>query len=167
MADEKTCIGPCGQALPVDEFYKIGKYRQSRCKACFYLDSKDRAARDPDKARKQARDKARRARAKDPEKVRLREWGRELPFKYGITREDYQRLHDAQGGLCAICQRPNIRRRLALDHNHTTNEIRGLLCDPCNSAMSRLDAIPGWAQKAEAYAAGGTGLFVQMRRVAA
>ncbi|WP_424923390.1 endonuclease VII domain-containing protein [Actinocrispum wychmicini] len=38
-----------------------------------------------------------------------------------------------QGGRCAICQRATGRgKRLAVDHNHATGEVRGLLCKPCN-----------------------------------
>jgi hypothetical protein len=42
-------------------------------------------------------------------------------------------LYEAQGGRCYICQRATgARRRLAVDHNHATGEVRGLLCKPCN-----------------------------------
>lgn len=53
---------------------------------------------------------------------------------YGVTAEEYDALYKAQGGRCAICQRATGRaRRLAVDHNHQTGEVRGLLCKPCNS----------------------------------
>lgn len=52
---------------------------------------------------------------------------------YGITGEEYQRLYDAQGGVCWICQRATgARRRLAVDHDHATGYVRGLLCKACN-----------------------------------
>lgn len=52
---------------------------------------------------------------------------------YGISAEDYKRLYEAQGGRCAICKRATgAARRLAVDHNHKTGEVRGLLCKPCN-----------------------------------
>ncbi len=48
----------------------------------------------------------------------------------------YQELMLKQNGLCAICLRPNASgKRLAVDHSHSTNEYRGLLCDPCNRAL--------------------------------
>lgn len=38
-----------------------------------------------------------------------------------------------QGGKCFICQRATgKRRRLAVDHDHKTGRVRGLLCNPCN-----------------------------------
>lgn len=52
---------------------------------------------------------------------------------YGITSEEYEALHEAQGGVCAICRRATgKRRRLAVDHDHDTGYVRGLLCKNCN-----------------------------------
>jgi hypothetical protein len=53
---------------------------------------------------------------------------------YGITGEEYWRIHEAQGGHCYICQRAKGtgRRRLSVDHCHETGIVRGLLCQPCN-----------------------------------
>lgn len=53
---------------------------------------------------------------------------------YGITAEEYQAIYEAQGGCCYICQRAkgNARKRLSVDHDHATGEVRGLLCTPCN-----------------------------------
>lgn len=45
-----------------------------------------------------------------------------------------QRLSDAQAACCAICKRPEttFNKRLAVDHNHRTGRVRGLLCFHCN-----------------------------------
>lgn len=54
--------------------------------------------------------------------------------------EIYDQLVDAQGGeFCSICKkpRPSETRRFAIDHDHDTDEIRGLLCRRCNSALGR------------------------------
>lgn len=60
--------------------------------------------------------------------------GRWVLQTYGITSEQYWALYEAQGGVCAICQRAKgtARRKLSVDHNHKTGEVRGLLCGPCN-----------------------------------
>jgi len=50
---------------------------------------------------------------------------------YGLTLEEYERLREFQQGRCAICQRAP-RYRLAVDHDHKTTEVRGLLCKLCN-----------------------------------
>jgi hypothetical protein len=54
---------------------------------------------------------------------------------YGITVEQYDVLSSQQNGVCAICGRPPVKRRLAVDHNHTTGQIRGLLCIACNTLV--------------------------------
>ena len=52
---------------------------------------------------------------------------------YGITGDEYEALYIAQEGVCAICQRATgKRRRLAVDHDHDTGYVRGLLCKTCN-----------------------------------
>jgi len=54
--------------------------------------------------------------------------------KYGITEADYERMYTAQNGCCAICKKhsSNFKRRLNIDHNHKTGQVRGLLCYRCN-----------------------------------
>lgn len=66
-----------------------------------------------------------------------REYSRQQALrKYGLRPEDYDTLLDNQNGVCAICSEPpKPGRRLAVDHDHTTGEVRGLLCSPCNTAL--------------------------------
>ena len=51
---------------------------------------------------------------------------------YGITPEEYEALLEYQGGVCAICLQRPVTKRLAVDHNHRTGAVRGLLCSRCN-----------------------------------
>lgn len=55
-----------------------------------------------------------------------------LKMRYGITLEEYDRLFELQHGVCAICGEIQIGKRLAVDHDHKTGQIRGLLCYRCN-----------------------------------
>jgi len=56
-----------------------------------------------------------------------------LNKQFGITLNDYNVLFEYQGGLCAVCRKPEVQgRSLSVDHCHTTLEIRGLLCRNCN-----------------------------------
>lgn len=49
---------------------------------------------------------------------------------------EYARLLEFQGGKCAICQRATGKtKRLAVDHDHGTARVRGLLCGPCNQLL--------------------------------
>jgi len=56
----------------------------------------------------------------------------------GITQELYDQLLSNQDSKCAICRRPPGRQYLAVDHDHETGEIRGLLCGTCNRALGLL-----------------------------
>ena len=64
--------------------------------------------------------------------------------KFGLELGEFDKTKDAQKGLCAICGLPESAKRknkvkeLAVDHNHTTKEIRGLLCHKCNIALGLL-----------------------------
>lgn len=59
--------------------------------------------------------------------------GKHIQATYGITSDEYDKLYEAQGGRCFICQRATgARRRLAVDHDHETGYVRGLLCKACN-----------------------------------
>ena len=65
-------------------------------------------------------------------------WERHLLAKYGITAEDYNYMLEQQRGGCAICFQSNTSgRRLAVDHNHDTGEVRGLLCGRCNIGLGQ------------------------------
>jgi Recombination endonuclease VII len=59
--------------------------------------------------------------------------------RYGATPTDVQQLIQNQGGRCPICGRC-VDDRSALDHEHRTKELRGVLCPhPCNSAIGKTD----------------------------
>jgi hypothetical protein len=53
----------------------------------------------------------------------------------GLTLEGYADLLQAQDGRCAICREPSRGRRLAVDHDHITGRVRGLLCTRCNMGL--------------------------------
>jgi hypothetical protein len=51
---------------------------------------------------------------------------------YGIDELAYKVLLELQGGKCAICRARPKSKRLAVDHDHKTGAVRGLLCSRCN-----------------------------------
>jgi len=82
-----------------------------------------------------------------------------LERKYGISLDDYRALFEAQGGVCAICGLENTRKTeyadkawsLAVDHDHTTGKVRGLLCSRCNWAIGLFSESPDVIENAAAY----------------
>lgn len=51
---------------------------------------------------------------------------------YGMTASEYHELLEFQGGRCYVCHRRPASKRLAVDHDHGTGAVRGLLCKACN-----------------------------------
>lgn len=54
--------------------------------------------------------------------------------RYGITEQQYDQLYTKQDGCCAVCKRhsSSFKKRLSVDHDHKTGDVRGLLCVHCN-----------------------------------
>lgn len=102
------------------EFHKDNRAKsglQSRCKECHKNDRQD------------------------PEYYR-EYW---LRSKYGIGLEEYDRLREEQGYSCRICEiheKHCENSKLVVDHNHETEEVRGLLCKKCNQALGLLQDNP-------------------------
>lgn len=121
MSTHKTC-SICAVEKLLDDFpdNKLGKYgKQGRCRPC-------------DRAYVNAWGKTEAGKAK-ARRIRLR-------GVYGITPEDYDAMLASQNGVCAICERNDPRgQRLAIDHDHVTGAVRGLLCRACNTALGLLD----------------------------
>jgi len=65
----------------------------------------------------------------------------ELRSRFGINLAEYTALAVAQKGVCAICEKPETEERagklkaLAVDHDHATGAVRGLLCQSCNKMI--------------------------------
>ncbi len=68
-----------------------------------------------------------------------------LQADYGLTLPEYEVMLNKQGGVCAICKKPETveiagrMRSLAVDHDHHTSKVRGLLCSRCNLGIGRFD----------------------------
>lgn len=91
---------------------------------------------------------------------------RHLKNKYGITTEQYDELLEKQGDACALCRRPSsdFKTRLAVDHNHETREIRGLLCAYCNHRVIGRHRDPNLLRRMADYVEQGTGWFVPKKK---
>ena len=109
----KVCT-ECNEEKPLTEFHKSskGKWKghQSKCKPCQADITRARRKADPNITLKM------------------------ICRKYGITPKDYNRMFAEQDGCCSICGTHQIefKRRLSIEHNHDTGEVRSLACQPCN-----------------------------------
>lgn len=132
-----------------------GKYgKQTRCKECDREYSKQRSAKRGMSWPAKNPEKFLAYRLKNREKIIAqrkaihaanpdRKWGKDLKKKYGLSIEDYKAMLASNGGLCFLCGKPERSidhrtrkvKRLAVDHHHETNKVRGLLCSHCNRAI--------------------------------
>ena len=91
----------------------------------------------------------------DPDRLkadRLRRRGYDLMRNFGITLEQYNELLEHQNDKCGICgidiQEVLEERTFAVDHSHTTGEVRGLLCMLCNTGLGKFKDDPDLLVKA-------------------
>lgn len=156
----KACTR-CGETKPLTEFYKTinrhGKpWTYSRCKECQREQMREIHRRDPSKAAqryKQRRARLRRARLTAEERAleSKRQVDRVRARAHGLIPEQLEAMLEGQGGRCAICGRLPGKRRLAIDHDHETNQVRELLCGPCNQGLGFFGDDPDLLMKAASY----------------
>lgn len=119
----------CKETKSFESFYNFKLGRDGKCSRCKVCD---------DAARYKYR-------LNNIEKVKILERNRSLKFKYGITSDDYNQMLSNQDGCCAICKSTETRgaHSFSVDHNHSTGNVRGLLCNNCNRALGMFgDSIP-------------------------
>lgn len=78
-------------------------------------------------------------------------WKSFLKRKYHLTVEQYQKILAAQNAVCAICLMPANGRRLAVDHDHSSGVVRGILCHNCNLLLGQLEKLKGKPSRLRAY----------------
>jgi len=148
IMEEKKCT-KCGEVKPSSCFSKDRKLRSglmSRCKKCMSAYFKVWYATNKNSPEWVARKRLRGERRREHT---LR--------KFGLTSATYDALLEKQKGVCAICKKPEEAERkgrvfnLAVDHNHRTGKIRGLLCCRCNRLLGRIENNPDWLAQALEY----------------
>lgn len=148
------------EAYPRDKNRALG--RGYICKACavlrtraWYANNKDRSLATGKRWRKANPEKHRAShrafyarnavriraatnakRAADPTQRSRAHWAW-IKRKYGLTKEQWLAIFDAQGERCAICraQEPKSAHGWHTDHDHKTGEVRGILCHLCNRML--------------------------------
>lgn len=146
IVDNKVFCNCCELWKELDEFGKSPKqvYGLSfYCKEC---------------GNAKAREQHKKVRAKGAdrwEKHRRGYRNRYYKLKYGITLEEFEDKLAGQGGRCEICEMElgvdNDSRKAHLDHCHTTNQIRGILCVGCNQGIGSMREDIEIMKKAIAY----------------
>ena len=111
----------CGETKPHELFYRNKNYTDncsSYCKVCSNIRSTEYAR-------------------KNRHKIPTTKYS--LKRRYGITEEQYAEMLESQGYKCAICgaDQCSSGRNFAVDHNHETGKVRGLLCSNCNTSLGR------------------------------
>lgn len=142
----------CEQEKPLLEFYAnrgTADRRAIYCKLCSREYERVRRGKKHDAylaSQKKWRDANREKR-----KELMRNWNLRV---YGLTPDDYLDMYEAQGGVCLICGEGGESfggRRLNVDHDHKTGNVRGLLCGLCNSALGKFKDSPELLRRAASY----------------
>jgi len=141
MVRKKNC-SKCGKYLPETKkyFYVDGNTKcgfRSHCKECMKKSYKKWVENN----RSKSIEYSKKHRLLNPEKVKFTIKKTRLK-KYGLSIEEYDKMIKEQNNKCAICgceekgRRKNGRLiKLAIDHDHKTDKVRGLLCVNCNTAI--------------------------------
>ena len=149
--------------------------RSTRCRRC-YLDKRradaetlEAVARRQERARDYNREYNRtylKERRAADSTVRRRERNLKLR-QYGITVDQFDAMLARQGGGCAICGNKNAGGRwgrFVVDHCHSTNNVRGLLCHHCNLVIGQAKDDASLLTKAARYLMEAQGFVVADQR---
>lgn len=141
----KKC-SKCGQEKLLDEFYlrhSTGTAYGSQCKVCTRETTRE--------WHKNNKDRVRERRKTNHWKLQRR---RQHLAKYGLTLETYANMLTEQSGVCAICKTSDwggTHKVPAIDHNHSTNQVRQLLCHSCNRGIGWMREEPAFLREAANY----------------
>jgi len=73
---------------------------------------------------------------------------------YNITLDDFNQKLLKQDHRCMICRETFQTRKskaACVDHDHTTNQVRDILCGRCNSVVGYVDENPTLLEAAMGY----------------
>lgn len=105
------------------------------CKECSLKYSKKSYSKLSEEQKEEKRQYCRNWKNKNPKRYKEKN----VLYKYKIDFNQFETLLKQQNYSCAICnkQSTKLKRSLCVDHCHTTNKVRGLLCDSCNNGLGR------------------------------
>lgn len=135
----------CGRTLDESLFRKDPRLKsgyRSVCKECRPYTDHDRAVCRAYRQshREQAAEHMRAYRARHREKLLHRNRDKRLTDAYGIGTKEWDGLFEHQGRRCAICGVAHSgKQNWRTDHDHKTGEVRGILCNLCNTMLGLFD----------------------------
>ncbi len=129
----------CGVSKPLTDFHKEGRSKtglQRWCKPCANKYRRDRHNNNAE-YRTKRHESQKKLYRKDPVAWGVRVRKNELLKKYGLTWIAYQWILTKQDNKCALCRtdKPRGQGSWHVDHCHSTNVVRGLLCHHCNTQL--------------------------------
>jgi hypothetical protein len=154
----------CGEVKPLSAFSQQKTRINSWCKECFAAYTRARRALDPEGNNRYQREwnaKNRGLRAQYRRRSLLKN-------TYGLTEAQFDELLARQNGRCPIClehlelKNPPGMPKLAIDHDHVTGAIRGLLCGRCNAAIGLLREDIAVASRAVDYLEAAQGISLKV-----
>lgn len=97
----------------------------------------------------------------NPEKRYVQGRHQKLKKKYGVSWEEYSQGCRLQNNKCSLCDKEE--ESLCVDHCHTTNVVRGLLCGTCNLMLGYAQDDPLLLKKAALYLINPPGILKEIR----
>lgn len=142
MENIKTKIcSVCNEPKDISEYRNRGGSQKhllkSRCNTCLYKEHKSWIENNPERIKEY--------RSKDPWTLTKR------CSRRGISPKELLDTYERQEECCAICQKHIEISDSAIDHNHITQEFRGVLCKKCNRALGLFEDSPSILKNALEY----------------
>ena len=126
----------CGETKEPDMFARSKSRVKVYCKACDAAAHRHYRAENPDHQKMLRRKRL----ANNPSLNR----NYNLRSQYGITLGQWEQMFDRQGRRCLICHTDKPSGRgWQTDHDHKTEQLRGILCHHCNSLLGHAREDPG------------------------
>lgn len=146
----KDCVKAKQKARPIQDLEARKQYRKQ-----YYQDNKAAIAVKAKEWNDKNKDKVKQAQKERYQNIKHERRVNSLKQLYGITAADYERMLADQGGACAICgstdHKSSRTKYFAVDHDHTTGEVRGVLCHSCNKGLGLLQDNPKVLKAAASY----------------
>ena len=131
-----------------NESKSIESFSGRRCRQCRTNIAREKLNASPSRLEKR-REAVRRWHATHPEESFARYRKAHLQYNFGLTVDAYTAMLENQDNKCAICKKEETFRNgtgnivsLAVDHDHETGKVRGLLCKDCNQSIGKFNDDP-------------------------